>query len=101
MRIEIVGKNGFVPTKAIENYVRKRLQKPISLFKPEWILSVRVVLKQYPGKYKVEVTMPCKGITLRSEVTDSDMYRAIDKTNDKLVAQVRKHKEKLTKHLAN
>ncbi len=100
MKFEIIGKNGFVPTEAIEAYVKKRLNKPIGMFNPEWILSVRVVLKLYKDRGKVEVTMPCKGITLRSEASDPDMYRAIDKTSDKLVSQIRKHKTKLKNHMA-
>lgn len=98
MRIDIVGKNGFVVSKPVEDYLRKRLAKPIDIFSPELILSVKVVLKQYPGKNKVEVTMPCKGITIRAEASDPDMYRAIDMTADKLVTQVRKHKTKLRDH---
>ncbi len=98
MRIEIVGKNGYVPTKAVEDYVRKRLAKPINIFNPELILSVTVVLKEYPNTTKVEVTMPSKGITFRSEANDPDMLRAIDMTSDKLVAQIRKHNKKLKSH---
>ncbi len=100
MRIEIVGKNGYVPNKAVENYVEKRLKKPLSIFNPNWVISARVVLKQYKDRSKVEVTIPCKGITLRSEVSDPDMLRAIDRSSDKLVTQIRKHRDKLTNHLA-
>lgn len=100
MRYDIVGKNGFVPNPAIENYVKKRLRKVISFFDPNWVIGVNVVLKTYKDHSKVEVTIPCKGITLRSEVSDADMYRAIDKTSDKLMAQVRKHKDKLSDHMA-
>ena len=27
MRYEIIGKNGYVPTEAVENYLKKRLKK--------------------------------------------------------------------------
>ncbi len=100
MKYEIIGKNNFVPTKAIEDYVKKRLNKVIGVFKEDWVISVRVVLKVYKDHSKVEVTIPAKGVTLRSETSDPDMYRAIDKTSDKLLAQVRKHRNKLTNHLA-
>lgn len=100
MKIEIIGRNGYVPTKQVEDYLKKRLAKPIELFNPEWILSVTVVLKRYKDRSKVEVTMPGKGITLRSEASDSDILRAIDKTRDKLMSQIRRHKAKLTSHLA-
>lgn len=100
MRFEIIGKNGYVPTKKEEEYIKKRLEKPINVFNPDWILSVTVVLKQYKDRSKVEVTIPGKGITLRSEASEADMFRAIDKTRDKLMTQIRRHKTKLTNHLA-
>ena len=101
MRYDIIGKNGYKPTKDVEAYVKRRLQKVVSAFNPNWILSInKVVLKVYKDHSKVEVTIPGKGITLRSETSDPDMYRAIDKTSDKLMAQVRKFRDKLTDHLA-
>lgn len=100
MKYEIIGKNNFVPTKAIEDYVKKRLDKVIKSFNEDWVIKIRVVLKVYKDHSKVEVTIPAKGVTLRSETSDQDMYRAIDKTSDKLLAQVRKYRDKLTDHLA-
>lgn len=100
MKFEIIGKNGYVPSQKEEAYLKKRLEKPIKMFNPEWILSVTVILKEYKDKCKVEVTIPGRGITLRSEASDVDMLRAIDKTRDKLMTQIRKHKTKLSNHLA-
>src|SRR5690554_2089255 len=100
MRFEIIGKNNYVVTKAIEDYVHKRLDKVFNSLHENWVISARVLLKQYRDHGKVEVTIPCKGITLRSEASGPDMYSSIDKTVDKLLSQVRKHKEKLTNHLA-
>lgn len=98
MNIEILGKDGYVPGKSVEDYVRRRLSKPIGIFEPELILSVTVVLKSYSNTNKVEVTMPSKGITFRSEASDPDMFKAIDMTSDKLVTQIRKHNRKLKNH---
>lgn len=98
MHIEILGKNGYVPTKSVEDYVKKRLAKPIGIFSPELIIKVTVVLKSYPSTNKVEVTMPSKGITFRSEARDEDMLKAIDMTSDKLVTQIRRHNRKLKDH---
>ena len=36
MRYEIIGKNGYVPTKQVETYVKKRLEKVVSFFNPQW-----------------------------------------------------------------
>lgn len=98
MHIEIVGKDGYVVSETVKDYLYKRLAKPIKMFNPELILSITVVLKSYSNTNKVEVTMPCKGITIRSETSDPDMLRAIDFTVDKMVAQIRKHKTKLKDH---
>ncbi|MDI6452882.1 ribosome hibernation-promoting factor, HPF/YfiA family [Peloplasma aerotolerans] len=99
MKFEVLGKNGFVPTKAIKDYAEKRFSKVVSFFGPEVISEVRVVCKVYKDHHKIEVTIPAKGQVLRAEVSDMDMYAAIDKANDKLVAQIRKHKDKLKKNL--
>lgn len=99
MKFEVVGKNGFVPTNAIKDYAEKRFSKVVSFFGPEVISEVRVVCKVYKDHHKIEVTIPAKGTVLRAEVVDIDMYAAIDKANDKLVAQIRKHKDKLKHNL--
>lgn len=99
MKFEVIGKNGFQPTKAIRDYAEKRFSKVISFFGPDIITEVRVVCKVYKDHHKIEVTIPAKNTILRAEVSDEDMYSAIDKANDKLVAQIRKHKDKLKNNL--
>ena len=99
MKIEVIGKNGFHPTKAIKEYAEKRFSKVISFFGPDIITEVRVVCKVYKDHHKIEVTIPAKNTILRAEVSDPDMYAAIDKANDKLVAQIRRHKDKLKTNL--
>lgn len=95
MKIEVIGKNGFVPTEAIKNYAQKRLEKVVSMFEPNAISRIRVVTKVYPNHHKVEVTVYATGQLVRAEVSDADMYAAIDKSIDKLVAQIRKHRDKI------
>lgn len=95
MKYEITGKNGFVPTQAIKDYVVKKLKKVEDFFSNEAINEARVVLKVYKNYQKVEVTIPAGSFVLRSEVSDPDMYAAIDKSVDKLLAQVKKNKSKL------
>jgi putative sigma-54 modulation protein len=99
MKFEVVGKNGFAPTNAIKLYAEKKLNKVVSFFGPEVISEVRVVCKVYKDHHKVEVTIPAKGTVLRAEVADIDMYAAIDRASDKLVAQIRRHKDKLKHNL--
>lgn len=99
MKFEVLGKNGFTPTDAIRAYAEKRFHKVVSFFGPEVISEVRVVCKVYKDHHKIEVTIPAKGTVLRAEVSDPDMYAAIDKANDKLVAQIRRYKDKLKNNL--
>lgn len=99
MKFEILGKNGFVPSDAIKAYVEKRLAKVVSFFGPEVVQEVRVVCKVYKDHHKVEVTIPAKSTIIRAEVSDVDMYAAIDKANDKLVSQIRRYKDKLKNNL--
>ncbi len=99
MKFEVIGKNGFVPTEAIKSYAEKKLQKVIDFFGKDVVQSVTVICKVYKDHHKVEVTIPAPSIILRSEVSEQDMYAAIDRSVDALTAQIRKHKTKLQKHL--
>lgn len=99
MKYDITGKNGFVPTEAIKDYAKKRLDKVVSFFGPGVVQEVRVVCKVYKDHHKVEVTIPTKSNILRAESSDYDMYSAIDKANDKLQSQIRRFKDKLKSNL--
>lgn len=99
MKIEITGKNGFMPTEAIKNFTEKKLAKVIQLFGNDTISKIRVVTKVYPDNHKVEVTIYSSEQLVRAEVSDPDMYAAIDLSIDKLVSQVRKNRSKLQSHL--
>lgn len=99
MRVEIVGKNGFNVGKRTEEYVNKKLQKIDQFFGNEVIDVARVVLKSYPTYYAVEVTIPARSLILRAEVKDPELFGAIDKSVDKLLAQVRKRKDRVKNKL--
>ena len=97
MKLEIVGKSGFVITDAIRNYIEKKLGKIDRLFNEELVATV--ICKVHRDGTKVEVTIPIKFLTLRAEVKDRDLYAAIDKSVDKLEAQLRKNKHKMNRSL--
>lgn len=97
MRVQVRGKNGFVVTDAIAQYAEGKLDKIERYFKEN--LEAFVVCKIYKDHHKVEVTIPTKFYTMRAEVSDDDMYAAIDLTIDKLESQIRKHKNKITRSL--
>jgi len=94
MKVEIVGKNGFNPSDANKDYAVKKLGKLEGLLQDYDNISARVVCKVYKTYHKVEVTIPSKNIILRAEVTEADIYAAIDLVVDKLVKQVRRYNDK-------
>ncbi|MCK5762259.1 MAG: ribosome-associated translation inhibitor RaiA, partial [Candidatus Izimaplasma sp.] len=90
MKVQVRGKNGFEITDAIEHYAEDKLVKVERYFKEE--LDAFVVCKIYKDHHKVEVTIPTKFYTMRAEVSNDDMYAAIDLAIDKLESQIRKNK---------
>ena len=97
MRVQVRGKNGFEVTDAISAYAEEKLEKVERYFKEE--LDAYVVCKIYKDHHKVEVTIPTKFYTMRAEVSNEDMYAAIDLTIDKLESQIRKNKTRITRSL--
>jgi putative sigma-54 modulation protein len=97
MKLDIVGKSGFVITDAIHNYIEKKLNKIDRVFNEQ--LEAFVVCKVYRDGTKVEITIPIKFLTMRAEVQDRDLYAAVDKAVDKLEAQLRKNKHKMNRSL--
>lgn len=97
MRVQVRGKNGFEVTDAISAYAAEKLEKVERYFKEE--LDAYVVCKIYKDHHKVEVTIPTKYYTMRAEVSNPDMYAAIDLTIDKLESQIRKNKTRITRSL--
>jgi putative sigma-54 modulation protein len=97
MRLEVVGKSGFKITNSIRGYVERKLGKIERLFTDE--LDAIVICKVYRDGTKVEITIPIKFLTLRAETKDRDLYAAIDKSVDKLEAQLRKNKHKMNRSL--
>ena len=94
MKVEIVGKNGFIPTDANKDYAIKKLGKLEDLLRDYENAQARVVCKVYKAYHKVEVTIPAKNIILRAEVQDVEINAAIDQVVDKLVAQLRRYNDK-------
>jgi putative sigma-54 modulation protein len=93
MKIEIIGKNGFEPSKAVEEYFSKKVTKVTKLI--DDIQDIRGVMKTYPQYHKIEVTLRADHLTIRAEDKAIDMYAAIDLVIDKLVLQINKFKKRL------
>lgn len=96
MRFEIVGKNIKV-TEGMKTKIENKLT-----FLDKYLLIdentiARVVVRVYPTTQKIEVTIPTKVGTLRTEVMHQDLYAAIDLAIDKLEDQIRRQKTRLSR----
>lgn len=94
MKTNIAGKNVTV-TEAIANTINKKLNVLAKYFIIDENDTANVLIRTYPNKQKIEVTIPTKFAILRTEVADYDLYRAIDKAVDKLEDQIRRQKTRM------
>ena len=96
MKVQIYGKNITV-TPAIAEKIEKKLNMLNKYFIIEEDDTANVVVRVYPTKQKIEVTIPTKHAVLRAEVVHDDLYAAIDLAVDKLEDQIRRQKTRLTR----
>ena len=91
MKVQIYGKNITV-TPAIAEKIEKKLNHLEKYFIIDENVVANVVVRVYPNKQKIEVTIPTKFAVLRAEVVQDDLYAAIDLAIDKLEDQIRRQK---------
>ena len=96
MKVQIYGKNITV-TPAIAEKIEKKLNHLEKYFIIDENVIAYVVVRVYPNKQKIEVTIPTKFAVLRAEVVHDDLYAAIDLAIDKLEDQIRRQKTRLTR----
>ncbi|NHN33896.1 ribosome hibernation-promoting factor, HPF/YfiA family [Paenibacillus agricola] len=96
MKFNIRGQNIEV-TEPLKDYVEKKLAKLEKYFETPPTSDVNVTLSVIKGLQTVEVTIPLKGVMLRAEEKNNDMYASIDLVTDKLERQIRKHKTKVNR----
>lgn len=94
MKYQIIGKNIEV-TDGIRSAVEKKLSRMDKYFIINDNVSCRVVVRSYKLGAKVEVTIFTSQMDFRAEVTDPDLYAAVDIAIDKLEGQMRKLKTKM------
>ena len=85
-------------TDSMKNYIEEKLGKLKKYLKDGDSVRANVVVKVRNKNQIVEITIPLKTIILRSEESQDDFYKAVDKTIDKLERQLRKNKTRLSKH---
>lgn len=96
MKVNVVGKNVTV-TQGISDKIHKKLDVLNKYFIISDEDTANVLIRTYPHKQKIEVTIPTKFAILRAEVMDDDLYNAVDKVIDKLEDQIRRQKTRLTR----
>lgn len=94
MKYQIVGKNITV-TEGISQAIQRKLKKMDKYFEDSENIECRAVVRSYKNGAKVEITIRTKDMVFRSEVTNEDLYAAVDLSVDKLEGQMRKLKTKL------
>lgn len=80
-------------TDSIKAYVDEKLSKLDKYFKEE--LEAKVLIRVRNNLQFIEVTIPTNKFTIRAEAGNSDLYAAIDKVEEVLERQIRKHNTRI------
>jgi len=81
-------------TPALRDHANAKLDRLIRL--DEKLISLAIVLSVDKLQQRAEGTLGVTGTTLHAEAAEADMYVSIDVLFDKLVNQLRKHREKIS-----
>jgi putative sigma-54 modulation protein len=95
MQVEIVGRHVEV-TEAIEDHIKKRLQKIKKYFPQK--MDVHVILFTQRFLQCADITIQTSGLTIHGEEKSKDLYASIDAVISKLEKQIKKHKDRLVRH---
>ena len=98
MRITITGRN-IELTPGLKEAVEDKLSKLEKYFKPD--TDVNVTLSVEKDRQKIEVTIPTKGHTIRSEQISNDMYVSIDLAEEAIERQLIKYRTKIVSKKLN
>lgn len=96
MKYQIIGKNIEV-TDSIRAAIEKKLGRMDKYFVINDDVLCRAVCTAYKVGAKVEITIFCKEMDLRTEVRNNDLYAAVDIAIDKLEDQMRRLKTRMNK----
>lgn len=96
MNIKYTGRKIDV-TQGLKDYAEKRLQR-IEKFFPESAYAT-VTFSVQKDNHIAEITVYHESMIFRAEISNNDMYAAIDKSIDVLERQIRKQKTRLEKKL--
>ena len=82
-------------TKSIKDYVEEKLNRLNKYYENHEDLDCKVIVRSKNNLQSIEVTIPLNKFILRAEVSEKDLYTAIDLVVDKLEGQIRKNKTRL------
>lgn len=94
MKYQITGKNIKI-TEGISAAIEKKLKKMDKYFLINDEVDCRVVCSAHDLDQKIEITIFLPQMPLRAEVSDPDLYAALDLAVDKLEGQMRKIKTRM------
>lgn len=96
MKTKITGRKIDV-TQGLKDYIEKKLTRIDKFFSDD--AEANVTLSVQKDQQTVEITIFHSGMIFRAEVSNADMYAAMDKAADVLERQIRKQKTRLEKRL--
>ena len=96
MKFNIIGRKVEV-TERKTAHIEKKLGRLDKFFKEE--PEARVVLSTVKDKECVETALYASGMIYRAEITDDDMFAAVDRTVDVIERQIRRNKTRLEKKI--
>ena len=96
MTIKINGRKIEV-TEGLKSYIQKKISKLEKYFGETALANVTISVQK--DHHIVEVTIFQDSMIYRAEVSNDDMYAAVDKVEDVLERQIRKQKTRLEKRL--
>jgi putative sigma-54 modulation protein len=98
MQIELTGDHVEI-TPSLREYVDTKFERIERHF--DQLMGIHVILSVEKQRHKAEATVQAGRATIFADAVEEDMYAAIDALLDKIDRQVKRHKEKITKHRAS
>ncbi len=96
MTIKITGRRIEV-TEGLKSYIEKKISKLERYFGESATANVTISVEK--DRHIIEVTIFHDGMIFRAEVSNDDMYAAVDKVEDVLERQIRRQRTRLEKRL--
>lgn len=93
MQFQLSGQHMEV-TQALRNHATSKLERITRL--DDKCIGLSVVLSLDKLQQRADGTLTTSGAVLHAEATEADMYASIDVLFDKLVSQLRRHREKVS-----